>query len=186
MKIVNCVKEIWRKHTNVTIGLVGIPRRGVGERDFEHERERAENIWGEEIFRWQAERVKNKRPDRWMEGIEFISMGRVIQSKDVGRDGVHLSRFGYKKFYDRIASYLEVTKGLRARAREEKEKKANRVGKRMNGPTERTNTWVREGGKENQGGLNLLEENQLRREVVGQEFARPGVEPREGKKRTHL
>ena len=51
MKLVDCIKGIWEKNSNVTIGIVGITRRMKAEREFEHERERSEDIWGEEILR---------------------------------------------------------------------------------------------------------------------------------------
>ena len=36
-------------------------------------------------------------------------MERVINAKDLGRDGVHLNRFGYEKFYDKIFDFIQVT-----------------------------------------------------------------------------
>ena len=82
------------------------------------DRTRAEDIWSEEIMRWQEEH-KKQRPSRWIEGLDFISMERVIKAKDLGRDGVHLNGFGYEKFYDKIFDFVQVTQNLRRKSREE-------------------------------------------------------------------
>ena len=80
-----------------------------------------------------------------MEGIDIISMERVIKMKDIGRDGVNLNRFGYEKFYDKIADFIQVTQNLRMRPRKkEAEKNMNRSEKKVRG-LKRTNTWIKEG-----------------------------------------
>ena len=63
-KLMECIGEIWRENEKVTVGIVGITRRTAENREFERQRVRAEDIWSEEIMRWQEERIRNKRPSR--------------------------------------------------------------------------------------------------------------------------
>ena len=142
-KLMECIGEIWRKNEKVTIGIVGITRRMAENREFERQRVRAEDIWSEEIMRWQEERIRNKRPSRWIEGLDFISMERVIKAKDIGRDGVHLNRFGYEKFYDKIFDFVQVTQNLRSKTREEeKDINNNSMSEKRTRGLKRTNVWV--------------------------------------------
>ena len=108
---------------------MGITRRTAENREYERQRARAEDIWSEEIMRWQEERIRNKRPSRWIEGLDFISMERVKKAKDIGRDGVHLNRFGYEKFY-KIFDFVQVTQN-------------NSISEKSVRGLKRTNIWVR-------------------------------------------
>ena len=94
----------------MTIGIAGKTRRAAENKEYERQRTRAEDNWREGIMEWQEERIRNKRPSRWMKGIDFISMERVIKTKYIGRDGVHLNRFGYENFNDKISDFVQVTK----------------------------------------------------------------------------
>ena len=60
-----------------------------------------------------------------MEGIDFFSVERAIKIKDIGRDGVHRDGFGYEKFYDKIADFIQVTQNLRMKTRKEEAEKKN-------------------------------------------------------------
>ena len=94
-------------------------------------------------MRWQEERIRNKRPSRWIEGLDFISMERVIKAKDIGRDRVHLNRFGYEKFYDKIFDFVQVTQSLRRKSREEeKDINNNSISEKRTRGLKRTNVWV--------------------------------------------
>ena len=142
-KLMECIGEIWRENEKVTVGIVGITRRTAENREFERQRVRAEDIWSEEIMRWQEEWIRNKRPSRWIEGLDFISMERVIKAKDIGRDGVHLNRFGYEKFYDKIFDFVQVTQNLRSKSREEeKDINNNSMSEKRTRGLKRTNVWV--------------------------------------------
>ena len=83
-----------------------------------------------------------------MEGLDFISMERVIKAKDIEKDGVHLNRFGYEKFYDKIFDFVQVTQKLRGKTRKEEaeNKNINESEKSVSG-LKRTNSWIREGGE---------------------------------------
>ena len=61
-KLMECIGEIWRENEKVTVGIVGITRRTAENREFERQKVRAEDIWSEEIMRWQEERIRNKDP----------------------------------------------------------------------------------------------------------------------------
>ena len=144
-KLMECIREIWKEIEKVTIGIVGITRRTAENREYERQRTRAEDTWSEEITRWQEERIRNKRPSRWIEGLDFISMERVIKAKDLGRDGVHLNRFGYETFYDKIFDFVQVTQNLRRKSREEEtDNNNNKISGKSGRGLKRTNTWVRE------------------------------------------
>ena len=153
LKLVNCIREVWSNNENVTIGIVGIARRTIATRELDRQRERVEDIWSEEIMGWQAERIRNKRPSRWMEGIDLISMERVIISKDVGRDDVHLNRFEYEKFYNKITEFMQVMQGLRIKTRKENAEKRNmNSGKKKVRGIKKTNSWIREGSERTSSG----------------------------------
>ena len=107
------------------IGIVGITRRTAENREFERQKMRVEDIRSEEIMGSQEERIRNQRTSRWMEGIDFFSVERAIKIKNIGRDGIHLSGFGYEKFYDKIADFIQVTQNLRMKTRKEEAEKKN-------------------------------------------------------------
>ena len=149
-KLMECIREIWKENEKVTIRIVGITRRTAETREFKRQRTRAEDIWSEEIMRWQEERIKNKRASKWIEGLDFISMERVIETKDLGRDGVHLNRFGYEKFYDKIFDFVQVTQNLRRKSREEEtDNKNNNISEKSVRGLKRTNTWDKGGRRNN-------------------------------------
>ena len=71
-------------------------------------------------------------------------MERAIKSRDVGRDGKHLNRFGYKAFYDEIEDFIQVTQGLRNKNGKEKDETldTNKQGN-IGGRVKRTNSCVK-------------------------------------------
>ena len=55
--------------------------------------------------KWEAKRC--------IEGTALISMCRVVWSRDICWDGVHLTARGCRKFYEKIAKYIETMKEIR-------------------------------------------------------------------------
>ena len=87
------------KHKYVTIGIVSFTRR-TKEAKFEKQRRLSEKVWYQ-----KRERAENRKWEakRCIEGTALISMCRVVCSRDICWDGVHLTARGCRKFYEKIA-----------------------------------------------------------------------------------
>ena len=81
MKISQCILEVWRRNKNVTFGVVGLTRRTAEKKEFEEQRKRAQEIWGEEIEFWMEDRKKSNKPPRCIEGITFLNMECVVKNR---------------------------------------------------------------------------------------------------------
>ena len=86
-------------------------------------------------------------PNRWMEGITFLSMERVIKNRDIGSDGIHMNRFGYQKFFHKISEYIQIMKEKREETRNEGERVQMENIRAQERIREMKNKWVREDPK---------------------------------------
>ena len=144
MKISQCILEVWRKYKNVTFGVVGLTRRTAEKKEFEDQRKRAQEIWGEEIEFWMEDRKKKNKPPRCLEGITFLNMECVVKNRHL-YDGVHMNKEGASKFYRKIAVYAQVMTEKREEIREEESRNMTyrKNGETIQGVLKSKNEWVR-------------------------------------------
>ena len=78
----------------------------------------------------------------------MINSGQTKRNSKGSREGrgrLHLNRFGYEKFYDKIFDFVQVTQNLRRKSREEEtDNSNNKISEKSGRGLKRTNTWVTE------------------------------------------